>query len=200
VWERRERPPSGLVFGKVISTIISFSPSSSWPTSEVSSLLSSSSRSLATDVVVNLALSRSIRVCATMPVPVKLLQESLGHIITVELKTGQTYRGKLADGTPHLCLVSIYSTIRPLTCLRSLVLSLLSLNASLDSYASPLYRQRRLLPCATQHLAEDSLNIALRDVTVTQRDGRVSQLDQVYIRGSMARFFIVPDMLANAPM
>jgi len=26
------------------------------------------------------------------------LQESLGHVITVELKTGQTYRGKLADG------------------------------------------------------------------------------------------------------
>lgn len=48
--------------------------------------------------------------------------------------------------------------------------------------------------------AEDSLNIALREVTVTARDGRVSQLDQVYIRGSMARFFIVPDMLANAPM
>ncbi|CED84523.1 sm-like ribonucleo protein [Phaffia rhodozyma] len=82
---------------------------------------------------------------ANLGVPVKLLQESLGHVITVELKTGQTYRGKLID-------------------------------------------------------AEDSLNIALREVTVTARDGRVSQLDQVYIRGSMARFFIVPDMLANAPM
>jgi hypothetical protein len=33
-----------------------------------------------------------------LAVPVKLLQESLGHVITVELKTGQTYRGKLADG------------------------------------------------------------------------------------------------------
>lgn len=28
----------------------------------------------------------------------KLLHESLGHIITVELKTGQLYRGKLAEG------------------------------------------------------------------------------------------------------
>lgn len=35
---------------------------------------------------------------------------------------------------------------------------------------------------------------------MTGRDGRVSQLDQVYIRGSMIRFFIVPDMLQNAPM
>ncbi|KAF9793457.1 hypothetical protein BJ322DRAFT_129797 [Thelephora terrestris] len=78
-------------------------------------------------------------------VPVKLLHESLGHIITVELKTGQLYRGKLAE-------------------------------------------------------AEDNLNIALKEITVTGRDGRVSQLDQVYIRGSMVRFFIVPDMLQNAPM
>lgn len=50
------------------------------------------------------------------------------------------------------------------------------------------------------HTAEDNLNISLRDITVTGRDGRVSQLDQVYIRGSMIRFFIVPDMLQNAPM
>ena len=48
--------------------------------------------------------------------------------------------------------------------------------------------------------AEDNLNIALKEITVTGRDGRVSQLDQVYIRGSMVRFFIVPDMLQNAPM
>ncbi|KAI0000366.1 hypothetical protein BJV77DRAFT_973503 [Russula vinacea] len=73
------------------------------------------------------------------------LHESLGHIVTVELKTGNLYRGKLAE-------------------------------------------------------AEDNLNISLKDITVTGRDGRVSQLDQVYIRGSMVRFFIVPDMLQNAPM
>lgn len=44
------------------------------------------------------------------------------------------------------------------------------------------------------------MNIQLREITVTARDGRVSQLDQVYIRGSTVRFFIVPDMLKNAPM
>lgn len=48
--------------------------------------------------------------------------------------------------------------------------------------------------------AEDTLNIALREITVTARDGRVSQLEQVYIRGSMVRFIIVPDLLAQAPM
>ncbi|KAA1063925.1 small nuclear ribonucleoprotein Sm D3 [Puccinia graminis f. sp. tritici] len=78
-------------------------------------------------------------------VPTKLLHEALGHVITVELKTGQVYRGKLHD-------------------------------------------------------AEDNLNISLKDITVTHRDGRVTQLDQVYIRGPMIRLYVVPDMLQNAPM
>ena len=44
-------------------------------------------------------------------------------------------------------------------------------------------------------IAEDNMNVQLKDITVTARDGRVSHLDQVYIRGSHIRFFIVPDML-----
>lgn len=42
-------------------------------------------------------------------VPVKLLHESLGHVITVELKTGQLYRGKLAEGLLLLESLSIIS-------------------------------------------------------------------------------------------
>lgn len=45
------------------------------------------------------------------------------------------------------------------------------------------------------YTAEDNMNVQLKDITVTARDGRVSHLDQVYIRGSHVRFFIVPDML-----
>lgn len=44
------------------------------------------------------------------------------------------------------------------------------------------------------------MNVQLRDITVTARDGRVSHLDQVYIRGSHVRFFIVPDMLRYKPL
>ena len=47
---------------------------------------------------------------------------------------------------------------------------------------------------------EDNMNIQLKDITFTARDGRVSHLDQVYIRGSQVRYFIVPDMLKHAPM
>ncbi|TIA92113.1 hypothetical protein E3P99_00715 [Wallemia hederae] len=78
-------------------------------------------------------------------VPIKLIHESLGHVVSIELKSGQLYRGKLQE-------------------------------------------------------AEDNLNVSLQDITVTARDGRVSQLDQVYIRGSMIKFVVVPDMLQNAPM
>ncbi|KAJ1666343.1 small nuclear ribonucleoprotein Sm D3 [Coemansia sp. RSA 1813] len=78
-------------------------------------------------------------------VPVKLLHESQGHMITLELKTGQLYRGHLAE-------------------------------------------------------TEDNMNVQLKEITVTERDGRTSHLKHVYVRGSNVRFFIVPDMLKNAPM
>jgi hypothetical protein len=32
------------------------------------------------------------------------------------------------------------------------------------------------------------------------QDGKVSQLEHVFIRGSRVRFMIIPDMLKNAPM
>ena len=58
-------------------------------------------------------------------------------------------------------------------------------------------------PLADTHVcdaAEDTLSVSLVMCTVTHRDGRTTQLDQVYIRGASVRFFIVPDMLAQAPM
>jgi len=61
---------------------------------------------------------------------------------------------------------------------------------------------------ASTHEIND--NSPLQNVTLTARDGRVSKLEHVYIRGSMVRFVIMPDMygvvaimshrLKNAPM
>ncbi|CAN6656928.1 small nuclear ribonucleoprotein Sm D3 [Trichomonascus vanleenenianus] len=81
----------------------------------------------------------------SISIPIKLLNESQGHIVTIELTSGQTYRGKLLE-------------------------------------------------------AEDNMNVQMKDVTVTNRDGQVSHLEQVYVRGSHVRLFIVPDMLRHAPM
>lgn len=48
--------------------------------------------------------------------------------------------------------------------------------------------------------AEDNMNCQLEKVSVTARDGRVTPLEQCYVRGSHVRFFIIPDALKNAPM
>jgi len=82
---------------------------------------------------------------ATIGVPIKVLHEAEGHIVTVETTTGEVYRGKLIE-------------------------------------------------------AEDNMNSQMSSVTVTHRDGRVAQLEHIYIRGSKVRFMILPDMLKNAPM
>ncbi|KAL8976807.1 MAG: hypothetical protein Q9177_006766 [Variospora cf. flavescens] len=79
---------------------------------------------------------------STIGIPIKLLNEAQNHVVTLEITSGQVYRGKLIE-------------------------------------------------------AEDNMNVQLKDITVTARDGRVSHLDQVYIRGSHVRFFIVPDMLSK---
>ncbi|CAF4804021.1 small nuclear ribonucleoprotein Sm D3 [Pieris napi] len=78
-------------------------------------------------------------------VPIKVLHEAEGHVVTCETNTGEVYRGKLIE-------------------------------------------------------AEDNMNCQMTSVTVTYRDGRVGQLENVYIRGSKIRFLILPDMLKNAPM
>ena len=48
--------------------------------------------------------------------------------------------------------------------------------------------------------SEDNWNVQLVDATYTARDGRASQLQHVFLRGSKVRFLVVPDMLKNAPM
>lgn len=78
-------------------------------------------------------------------VPIKVLHEAEGHIVTCETNTGEVYRGKLVE-------------------------------------------------------AEDNMNCQMSNITVTYRDGRVAQLENVFIRGSKIRFLILPDMLKNAPM
>lgn len=78
-------------------------------------------------------------------VPIKVLHEAEGHIVTLETITGEVYRGKLIE-------------------------------------------------------AEDNMNCQLMTITMTHRDGRTANLENVYIRGSKIRFMILPDMLKNAPM
>merc|ERR1711881_589570 len=85
------------------------------------------------------------KMTSTIGIPIKLLNEATGHTVTLELTSGDVYRGKLIE-------------------------------------------------------AEDNMNVQMVDVQNTSREGRVSHLERVYVRGSHIRYFIVPDMLRNAPM
>ncbi len=77
--------------------------------------------------------------------PITLLREGEGHVVTIEMKNGQIYRGKLQE-------------------------------------------------------TEETMNCALKDVTSTARDGKVSKLEQVYVRGSYVKYVVLPDVLKNAPI
>ena len=48
--------------------------------------------------------------------------------------------------------------------------------------------------------AEDNWNVQLSNVTATGRDGKVTHMEHIFVRGSRVRFVIVPDLLKNAPM
>ena len=81
---------------------------------------------------------------ANIGIPIKLLHEAQGLLVTLELKTGQTYRGKLAE-------------------------------------------------------VEDSMNVQLREVTMVDRQGKTTLLENVFLRGSQIRYFVIPDNLKFAP-
>jgi small nuclear ribonucleoprotein D3 len=82
---------------------------------------------------------------STVGVPVRLLKEAEGHVITGELRNGEIYRGKL-------------------------------------------------------EAAEDTMNVQLSAVIHTGRDGKVTKLENVYLRGSQIRFILLPELLRHAPL
>ena len=48
--------------------------------------------------------------------------------------------------------------------------------------------------------SEETMNCLLVDVVMTARDGRVTKMDNVYIRGSQIKFMILPELLRHSPV
>ncbi|UYV61293.1 SNRPD3 [Cordylochernes scorpioides] len=180
-------------------------------------------------------------------VPIKVLHEAEGHIVTCETNTGEVYRGKLVEAEDNMnCQMSNLSvTLRDGKTIqlenvyirgskiRFMILPDMLKNAPMFKRAggrggtasggrgkSAILRAQvpiKILHEAEGHIvtcetntgevyrgtlveAEDNMNCQLKELTVTNRSGKVSNLDNVYIRGSKIRFMILPDMLKNAPM
>jgi len=48
--------------------------------------------------------------------------------------------------------------------------------------------------------AEDTMNVSLSQVLRTARNGQVSKLPTVYLRGRSIRFVVLPNLLQQAPV
>ena len=48
--------------------------------------------------------------------------------------------------------------------------------------------------------AEDTMNVQLKEVTMTAKEGRVQRLEHVFLRGGNIKFIVLPDVLKNAPI
>lgn len=77
-------------------------------------------------------------------IPIILLHDAEGGIVTVELKSGDSYRGFLEE-------------------------------------------------------SQDNMNCTMKDCTKVSANGKESQVQIAYIRGSQINFIIIPDMLQKAP-
>ncbi|KAL4575385.1 hypothetical protein LXL04_022228 [Taraxacum kok-saghyz] len=113
----------------------------------------------------------------SLGIPVKLLHEAAGHIVTVELKSGEVYRGSMIE-----CEDNWNCQLENITFTAKVSTPLI-----IESNAIGLYF---LVP----------LWLALSLLDLRSEDGKVAQLEHVFIRGSKVRFMIIPDMLKNAPM
>jgi small nuclear ribonucleoprotein D3 len=47
---------------------------------------------------------------------------------------------------------------------------------------------------------EDTMNCQLKEVTMTGRDGRVVKMENVFVRGGLVKFIVLPDLLKSAPI
>jgi small nuclear ribonucleoprotein D3 len=58
-----------------------------------------------------------------------------------------------------------------------------------------------IMPSNPVNLSHESHNTLLfMIVTMTARDGRVSRLEHVFVRGGNIKFIVLPDLLKNAPI
>jgi small nuclear ribonucleoprotein D3 len=48
--------------------------------------------------------------------------------------------------------------------------------------------------------AEESMNVGLSEVLRTARNGQVSKLPSIYLKGTTIRFIALPDLLKSAPV
>ena len=124
-------------------------------------------------------------------IPIILLHDAEGAVVTIELKDGSTYRGTLEDAQDNMnCLLKVRCPFPSF----GRVYSSLSFFISLSVARSLALRLCTLSPLSPSLTLSPS-----QDVTRTSSDGVESKLEMAYVRGSQVGFIVLPEMLKYAP-
>ncbi|KAJ1412906.1 Small nuclear ribonucleoprotein Sm D3 [Sesbania bispinosa] len=141
----------------------------------------------------------------SLGIPVKLLHEASGHVVTVELKSGELYRGSMIE-----CEDNWNCQLESITYTAKLGEDDVQMETGAWMLEMNNNRFREGFGTLWMHT-----HMRPRDATVAKYifvlgslawmllgfgDGKTSQLEHVFIRGSKVRFMVIPDMLKNAPM
>jgi small nuclear ribonucleoprotein D3 len=127
-------------------------------------------------------------------VPIKLIHEAESHIITIEMKTGEVCIDQSLPPLNHHRHRRIQRS--PVTGGKDCSIVVLTAQCLTRFSGTPFSQMYRGMLVE----AEDNMNCSLSNVTMTGRDGAISTLEQVFVRGGLIRYFILPDILKNAPM
>ncbi|XP_040934465.1 small nuclear ribonucleoprotein SmD3b [Gossypium hirsutum] len=111
----------------------------------------------------------------SLGIPVKLLHEASGHVVTVELKSGELYRGSMVE-----CEITGIASSR--------------------TSPTPLKLSLRILGKRWMSFWGLKIEYVSQQFLIAKLRWKISQLEHVFIRGSKVRFMVIPDMLKNAPM
>lgn len=106
----------------------------------------------------------------SLGIPIKVLHEAEGHIITCETTDGKSNRIENAFQSLQSKLTLVH-----------------------DFHPGVVYRGKLIE-------AEDSMNLQMSNITVTNRDGSVTGMQSCFLRGSKIMYVVMPDILKHAPV
>ncbi|KAG8494328.1 hypothetical protein CXB51_012103 [Gossypium anomalum] len=111
----------------------------------------------------------------SLGIPGKLLHEGSGHVVTVELKSGELYRGSMIECEDNW-------------------------NWQLDNITFTAKKSEVDIPFKSMFAFSLAFASLFSSSPLHQIDGKVSQHEHVFIRSNKVRFMVIQDMLKNAPM
>lgn len=126
--------------------------------------------------------------------------------MTVELKNGETYRGMLTEAEDSMnCQMKEGEKVCWIVCVTLKILPFIWIfrkDVCTSISHTITIASMRLFQCFVLLLFISTFSLlrSITAVTMTARDGRVSRLENVYLRGGNIKFIVLPELLKSAPI